>query len=274
MQGLYVSCYNALEYALQSEIPVSDGVPLYSQNVNHRGKIVMQILPTLLRSARDVFRTEGLIPLLKRGFTLGAHYFLSFFFEEYATVHLYETDISDSLKGKIEADFAPILQNLTCRVVFSNQEADEMAASGLEFRSYNSVYREWLDKGAIAYCFFVDKEFAHIVWVATSEEAKKAIDPLPYKVDFANNEVCISEVWTNPKYRGKGLMKYSLFKGSQILKERGILRSRACIPINKMSTQRAAAMFDAKRYAERRYVRILWWKFWREKPITPDSHRS
>lgn len=223
----------------------------------------------LFRRARQVLQTEGLIALLRRVFALVAHYLLSPFYKNYAICYLYEADITDILKaleGKTEADFAPRLQNLTGRAVFSNHEADEMEDAGLEFRSYNSSYRKWLDKGAAAYCIFIDKEFAHIVWTAMNKEAKKMIDPIPYKVDFANNEVCISEIWTNPKYRAKGLLTYSLFMGLQILKERGILKCKECIPINRAVIQKAAVLFGSRVYAEGQYLRILWWKIWKEKP--------
>ncbi|MCX6654510.1 MAG: hypothetical protein NTY03_05235, partial [Candidatus Bathyarchaeota archaeon] len=206
---------------------------------------------------------------LRRAFALVAQYLLFPFYKNYAICYLYEVDITDileGLKGKTVADFAPGLQNLICRAVFSNQDADAMEDAGLEFRSYNSSYRKWLEKGAVAYCIFIDKEFAHIVWAAMNEEAKQMIDPIPYKVNFANNEVCISEIWTNLKYRAKGLLLYSLFMGLQILKEMGKSKCRVCIPVNRTVTQKAATVFGSRVYAEGRYLRILWWKFWREKP--------
>lgn len=224
----------------------------------------------LLRRAKHIFRTEGLIPLLRRGFAFVAYCF----FEDYGTWYLYEIDTSEALKGKIEADFMPKVQNFTFRIVSTNQEADELAADGLEFRADDGIYRGMLDKGAIAFCVFVEQKLVHIVWVTTTEEAKKMVDRHPYKVDFANNEVCVVGAWTNPKYRGKGFIMHGFFKGLQFLKGRGILRSRACISTSSIFSQRAAAKFSPKVYAEGRYLRMLWWKLWKEKPLTPDSRRS
>lgn len=73
----------------------------------------------------------------------------------------------------------PKVQNFTIRVISSNQQADELAADGIEFRSNIRHARLSLDKGAIAFCFFVDGELAHIGWVALSKEAKNTFDHTP-----------------------------------------------------------------------------------------------
>jgi RimJ/RimL family protein N-acetyltransferase len=209
----------------------------------------------LLRRAKQIFQTEGLVALLRRGFAFRATYYL------------YEHSPSERLKGRTEADFMPKIQGLTFEIVSTNQEADELAAEGLEFRSQDGIDRERLDRGAVAFCAFVEKELAHIGWVAMTEEAKKMVDSLPYKVDFADNEVCMGGVWTNPKYRRMGLLAYTDFKEHQFLKERGIVKSRASIVATNIASQRGVAKFGAKMYAEAHYSRVLWWKSWKEKPL-------
>jgi hypothetical protein len=130
--------------------------------------------------------------------------------------------------------------------------------------------RRRLDKGAIAFCILVDKEIAHLGWVAMTEKAKNTFNSAPYRVDFSNKEACTGATWTNTKYRRKGLMVYGYFKRLQFLRERGITVSRNVVAKNNIASQMAHAKFDPKICGEARYLRILWWKFWTEKPLLPD----
>jgi len=217
-------------------------------------------MSVLLRRAKQIFQAEGLIFLLRRGLE-------SFRVFQYGTWYLYETHTSEALKGKIEADFMPRIQNFTFKSVSTNQEADELAAEGLEFRSQVTKAREKLDKGAVAFCAFVEKELAHICWCAMTEEAKRMVDLLPYKVDFENNEACTGGAWTNPKYRRMGLNTYRSFKDNQFLSERGIVTTRYSIATSNIASQGSVVKFSFKIYAETRYFRVLWWKRWKEKPL-------
>ena len=115
----------------------------------------------------------------------------------------------------------PKIQDFTFKIVSTNQQADELATEGIDFRSNFINARRGLDKGALAFCIFVERELAHIGWVAMTEEAKNTFDSLPYQVDFSNKEACTGGTVTIPKYGGKGLMVYGYFKRLQFLKERG-----------------------------------------------------
>jgi len=218
-------------------------------------------MSVLLRRAKQIFQTEGLIFLLRRGL----EFFRVF---QYGTYYLYENYPSEVLKGRTEADVMPRIQNFTFRVVSTNQQADELEDEGLEFRSQVTKAREKLDRGAIALCVFVERELGYIDWNAFTEEAKKMVDPLPYKVDFANNEICDGGAWTNPKYRRMGLSRYASFKEHQFLQEKGVVTNRYSIFMSNIASQRSVAKFGPRMYAEARYLRVLWWKFWKEKPLT------
>lgn len=163
----------------------------------------------------------------------------------------------------------PRLQNLTVHIVSTNQQADELAARGFDCRSYSIHARTRLDKGAIAVCVFVKQELAGVVWVALTEESKKSVDSHPYHVDFANKEACTGGTETIPKYRQKGLMKYGYYKVFQFLGEQGIMTSRNSVRTSNIASQRAHAKFDYRIYARARYLRILWWQFWKETPLVP-----
>ena len=104
--------------------------------------------------------------------------------------------------------------------------------------------RRNLDKGAIAFCIFVNGEVAHIGFVAMSEEAKNTVDHMPYKVDFSNNEACTGATETVPEYRSKGLMGYVYFKRFQFLREKGKVISRVSLLIlNPIDMQKVSPPF-------------------------------
>ncbi len=219
-------------------------------------------LTVLFRRAKYIFQTEGLIPLLRQGFA-----FLIGYFFQYGTYYLYEY----AVKERNETDFMPRIQNFTFKVFATNQQADKLVADDLDFRSYVINARQRLDKGAIAFCVFVDRELAYIGWVAMSEEAKKSLTQLPIQVDFSNNEAYTGSIVTNPKYRRMGLTEYVYFKKLQFLKERGRVAVRAVVATNNIAVQQLYARLGSKLYAEARYLKLLWWRLWKEKPLTPAS---
>ena len=221
-------------------------------------------MSALLTRAKNIFRTEGLKPLLRRGFD-----FVRPWFFRYGNYYLYE----HALEERNEADFMPGIRDLTVKIISTNEEADELAATtGFDIRRRFVRVRNSLDKGAIAFCFFVEGEIAHIGRVALSEEAKNTFDDLPYKVDFSNNEACTGGTETIPEYRGKGLMTYGYFKRFQFLREKGMIASRNAVSKSNIASQRAHAKFGPKICAEARYLKLLWWKFWKEIPLAQTGY--
>jgi len=226
---------------------------------------MVNTLVAMLKRARDILQTEGLKPLLTRGFAFVGDWLL-----EYGDYYIYEY----TLKERNEADFLPETQDFTFRIISSNEEADKLAeAIGSDFRRRFVTARNKLDKGAIAFCIFVKGEIAHIGWVALSEEAHKAVDNLPYRVDFLNHEACTGGTQTIPEYRNKGLMAYGYFKRFQFLREKGILVSRNAVAKSNTASKKAHAKFSPRVYAEAKHLRLLRWHFWKEKPLAqPVSH--
>ena len=162
----------------------------------------------------------------------------------------------------------PRIQNFTFKVVATNQQANELAVDGLDFRSYVVNARQRLDKGAVAFCVFVDGDLAYIGWVAMTEKAKKSLTQLPFQVNFSNYEAYMGGVRVTPKYRRMGLFMYSYFKKLQFIRERGGIAVRLAVATNNIAAQGAYAKLGARRYAEARCLKILWWKFWQEKTLT------
>jgi len=182
---------------------------------------------------------------------------------KYESFYLYE----HTLKERNEADFLPRTRDFTLKIVSTKQQADELAAAGLDLESYSLNARTALEKGAIAFCIIIGQDLASIGWAAMSAEAKNAFDPLPYQVNFSNKQACTGGTWTNPKYRGKNLMTYGYFQRFQFLKEKGMKSSRNAVTTGNIASQKVHAKFKPKIYARARYLRILWWQSRKETPL-------
>jgi len=197
--------------------------------------------------------------LLRRGFVFLAGY--SFRYENY---YLYE----HTLEERDEADFLPKVQDFTFKIITTRQQADELVAAGIDFGSHALNEKGGLDKGAVAFCFFINGELAHLGWVAMNEEAKNTFVSLPYQVNFSGKQGCTGSSWTHPRYRGRGLMVYCYFKRLQFLWERGFRSSRNIVGMTNAISRRAQIRLGPRMYAKARYLKILWWDSWRETPLS------
>jgi len=221
-------------------------------------------LTSLLERAAEIFQTEGLLALLRRGFI-----FLVGYFFYYNRCYLYE----HTIKPRNEADFLPKVSDFTFKIITTTGQADELAAAGFNFGTHHPNARRDLDKGAAAFCFFINGELAHLGLVAMNEAAKNSFDSLPYRVDFSGKQACTGGTWTNPKYRGRGLMVYGYFKRFEFLREQGIETSRNGVEVGNIASQKAHAKFGPKVYASVRYLKVFGWKSWKETPITGITDR-
>ena len=166
-----------------------------------------------------------------------------------------------------EADFRPHIEDLTIKIISTNGEADRLEAEGFDFRSLIANARERLDSGAIAFCTFVRSELAHIGWVALTDEAGRSLWDSPFRADFDNAESVTGGTFTCPGYRGAGLMAHNLFKRLEYVRQRGILKDRAAVVEGNVPSKVVAAKLGYTVYARMRYIRVLRWKFWKEKKV-------
>ena len=147
--------------------------------------------------AKYILENEGLVSLVKRGLVYLRHH--SFY---YYSVYLYE----HSTMPRDEAQFRPRIDNLIFKIVASHEQAEALVKDGFEDIRQAPAWvnvEKCLDNGALAFCFFVDRELAHIGWVGLSEKAKNCFDGLPYHVDFSR-QACTGGTVTMPKYGAKG----------------------------------------------------------------------
>ncbi len=207
----------------------------------------------LFGRAKSILKQEGLASLFANVFR-----FLADLFFVHETYYLFEYTAQDATELN-EADFFPKTDEFTFRIITTTKEANEL---GLRAGGYK--YAERLDKGAIAACIFVEQDLAHVTWIALTEEAWDPLRRHLYKVDFSNGEYCLWDSWTNPKYRRNGFAVYAFLKATLFLHENGMTRSRAAILKSNSGSITSYVSFNAKRYAEARYLKLFWWEFRKE----------
>ena len=202
---------------------------------------------------------EGISSLVFRIFS---HYFKYIF--HYQQYYLLQHTI---FEGK-ESEFIPNIDGYEVKIIQSNEDAEKLYALGYNFCSFWLLANRRLERGGIAVCIFIEKNLVNIGWIALTRESKCIIDRLPYDIDF-DSEACFAGSRTDPKYRGKGLMKFNEYRKYRVLFDKGIMTARSHIQIDNIRSQKAQIKFAPKVYAKARYLVIFPWKSWKESPLTP-----
>jgi hypothetical protein len=212
-------------------------------------------LNMLYQRAKYILRSEGWRAFLRQGFSFVRSLFLS-----YGNYYIYEKNLDPA--GE-EIKFEPKI-DCTPKVIAKPDEFDRIADQGYDFKAMD--FRRKLEKGALAFCLFVGQELASVTWVARSKEAKKEIDYLPFKVNFEAGEVCSGASFTDPAYRGRGLLVHTYSYIFRYLASNAILKDRFSIEVSNIASQRAHAKFNPVVTGKGRYLKVFWWEFWREHP--------
>lgn len=212
--------------------------------------------------AKEIYKKEGLVSLSKK-VLLTPLSWLSF---ESNDFYLQESIPVE----QNEVDFLPRIANVFFKMIFKSSELDELIEAGFDLSLLNNTQaKQRLDKGAILSLVFIKKELAYRGWLAMTRQAKDTFNDYPYKVDFLNNEACSGDVWTNPKFRRLGLLKYAAFIRRKFLRENGVTKVHTIFLTQNIAAQKAGAQRPGSiTYARARYIRIFGLKFWKETPIS------
>lgn len=227
-----------------------------------------------LNRAQSILQNEGIAVLLKAIMLFLIRPIYSH------TVFLLSIRYLEGYSDLNEADYRLTVDNLVFKVVSSNQQADELEKESYSFRFYptdfnydRQTYKDWLDKGAIVFCAFVDKELAAIRWAITSQKVQDAIETYPIKLNY-EHEVFLRGAWTNPKYRGQGLSKYLLFFiVDPWLAERGVTNARGTTSPSNTTGLGLQRAWGSANYGKGHLYKILWLKFWREVYFNNDIQK-
>jgi hypothetical protein len=214
---------------------------------------------------------RGIYILRKEGsfaFFLNAVRFLRrcvFIYDTYYTCEL-------PLNGPIQFEPAPKIQDFVFEIVPTNNRLDELAAQGFDFGIHGIRAQDKLDKGALVFCIFIGKELACIHWAATTQEAMDMIFRIPYKVDFLNGEVYIGWSETSPKYKRLGFSQYLIAEKLKLFATMGKTTGKWTVVKSNRASQRLTIKIGGRIYGEGSYLKILWWKSWKEKPIAQGAN--
>jgi len=203
-----------------------------------------------LNNAVGILKTEGWFAVIKRGLR---HVFYS---KEY--YYIYEKDLREYLDVRLNP-------NIECefKIVSNFDDFNELVKQKYNF-DIDSI-KPKLKTGAIGFCIFVEKTLASITWVAQNEKAKKLIDILPFAVDYTAGEVCSGGSYTDPKYRGNGLLKYDYSYIFKYLKDHGCTKDKFTVNMNNIPSNTAMSKFQPKIIGEGCNLKVLLWKKWTQK---------
>jgi len=224
---------------------------------------------------KTVVKTEGTGALLK-----GIGLFMIERVYSHSILSLGKTDWREELDLNEEA-YKPDIDDISFKIIYSNQQADQLEEEGFSFRHYPTdynyhltCYTDWLDKGVIACCTFVGKELGSISWVIPSQKAQDAIKTYPLKVDYANHEVFTRGVWVNPKYRGKGLLRYSHRRRNRYMVKNGMIFAKSTVGYTNLAGRGLQKAFNTKIYGNGHLYRILRLRFWREEYFSEQEKNN
>lgn len=211
----------------------------------------------LCQRAKGILQDEGWGAFIRQGFSFACHRFIYI-----ATYYIYEetlASIDRGIKTKPEVD-------CVLKVIHNTHELDKLIGEGYNFKSLR--FRSQLQETAIAFCLFREQELASVTWVAHNKKGKRKVDSLPFEVNFGAGEICTGDSYTVPVYRGKGLLAYTYACISNYyLASNGLSKARFSINVNNITSQKAHVKFNPVVIGKGRFLKILWWNFWKEQVI-------
>jgi len=174
---------------------------------------------------------------------------------------MYEVPLNEPMKF----ESTPKIQDFAFEIIPTSQRLKELVAQGCDFGIHIIGAEEKLNNGAIMSCVFVGKELACIHWAAATQKTMNILTEIPYKIDFSNSEAYLGWSETNPKYRRLLLSRYNYSEERKFLAsiEKTIGRTR--VAKSNLASLKGLPKAGGRVYGEGRYLKILWWKSWKEK---------
>jgi hypothetical protein len=162
---------------------------------------------------------------------------------------------------------APRVDGLEVFVVEREEDLHALAARGFEVPvSHPTLRRGWLRCGGVAFCAYVERELAHVAWVALGDAARGCCDGLPYHVDFEHGEACWGGSYTSRRFRGRGLYTYVCGVRLRYLHEHGWSVCRDAVRVDNVASLKGQGWWNPRPCFGASLVRFFRWTRWREYP--------
>ena len=213
----------------------------------------------LLARAREVRKQEGLTSLIRAVW----HRYILDVIDFHLYVHHHEPPL-----------FVPPIVTLpehTERFIYDNAEADEVAVEHEDLRDLFPRARRGLENGAVVFCVYSGWRLAHVAWVATSSKARRAVDPLRYRIDFRSGEAWTGAAYTMPPFRHRGLLGHGCMRRFEYLMDLGVKTSRAAIDVKNESSHYVTMKFQPDVIGIGRQVKFLGYRWWSQSTTKPYS---
>ena len=184
--------------------------------------------------------------------------------------YMYELPLNEPMKF----ESTPKIQDSAFEIITTSQRLNELVAQGFDFGIHSIGAKKKLDKGAIMFCIFIGQELACIHWAAVTREAMNILIKISYEVDFLNNEAYLGWSETNPKYRRLLLSRYNFSEERKFLAKMGKTRGRTLVEKSNLASLKGLPKAGGGIYGEGLYLKILWWKSWKEKSIIQQAGQT
>jgi len=216
----------------------------------------------MLRRAVDLVRRDGLVSVALS--LLQRHVI------DWRRCYLYELRLADYAGMQT----APMPDGYDECLVDSNESADLAVAGRCDFREVMPWTRRALACGAIVLCLYHGREVAHVGSAATSAEARRRVDGLPFDVRFESGEALLGAAYTMPRFRSCGLLTYSTLRRFDYLRGMGFHTCRVAVLMGNTASNRVEKRLKAHIYAIGRQCKLFGWRRWSERPPTAEELNS
>ena len=221
------------------------------------GKSLDQI-GTQWRLGAAILKNSGFKVFLHRGLHFAGAFFFTY---EKFYVYRVKTDAVTTSYSVSEGVEFKIIRNLA--------DYSALSGEGYDFASFVVKEDVHLKAGAACLCFFQQKVIRDVAWIAADSEAKENLIDVPCRVSFESGESYLGRFARNSKISKPYYPSITLYyKALEVL--RGMGRT-ACVFV-VLRDNLGPQIGLGKRggilpYAEGSYLKILFWRWWRERPL-------
>lgn len=209
--------------------------------------------------AAYLLRTEGVRGLLASGCRYLASLGLAVFYVERYVVFRFDTDTSAFPVRR------PDIDGLEVFVLERVEHVERLAERGFDVTLFDSGRRRrWLQSGGVAFCAYVNRELAHIAWVAMSAAAREFYDELPYDVDFEHGEAWWGGSYTGSWFRGRGIYTYVCGIRLKYVHEHGYHSCRDAVRMDNVASLKGQGGWNPRPRVAGRLVHFFKWTSWEE----------
>ncbi len=228
------------------------------------GRAKSGVVEWLFVRAADVLRAEG-----PRGLWEAVAAHLSYSAHRLCgstdyVIHV--TDTADCVVGLT----APTVEGLEVHVLTDEREVERLLSEGYEdVRRVVKRARQRLQGGAVGICAFVNRDVAHVEWVAFTEAAGRTIDVPACFVNHDKREALWGGAYTVGRFRKMGIFRHVMACALRYCQEHGYDVVVGTTQVRNVPSVRGQDPYGPRVRAGVRHRRFLTWHDWHELPQVP-----